>query len=544
MIAGGMEAAKKYEGGMEDWYGTEGSIDPEVIAEKSRIDARIVNAINNDLFARKAFNFVQDYVVGNSFKLISKPVISVMPAEYDEEWSATFQKEAEGLFQLWANSDNNWVDYSRHNNLSQLLQLALANFYTTGECFIKVEWAEDPKLPYQTQFQILNGRRISTPMGKTEGQDGIRAGMKFGKNGAVETYYVRSVIEGEDSRDPADQYTWISVPARTIFGRLNMIHILKKDYPGQTRGISQLVSGLMTMRMLKDFDRFAITQGAIQASIAATVESDLPPSEVQQMLGAGDKGKGWLSKYSTQYFDVVKSWLGTNTQKFEINKSKIVHLVPGTKLNMNAMGSGAGIGVDFPTRFLRHLAVALGISYEQLSNDYTRTNYSSAKAAMNETHRTMSGIKKVVADKFAGAAFKLFVEEALHKGDIPCMKGRKFDLYSGIFFDALTNCVWIGPGRPPIDPLKEAQADAELLRLGMTTREKIAAKYGADWRDDADQLEIEKKLYEKKGLTHDKRLDNDSKLSVEEDPADYDTPEDETKKKPKPQKKEENNGQK
>ena len=47
-----------------------------------------------------------------------------------------------------------------------------------------------------------------------------------------------------------------------------------------------------------------------------------------------------------------------------------------------ATGKGGPLGQEFEQSLLRYIAAALGVSYEQLSKDYSQTNYSSARAAM------------------------------------------------------------------------------------------------------------------------------------------------------------------
>lgn len=62
-------------------------------------------------------------------------------------------------------------------------------------------------------------------------------------------------------------------------------------------------------------------------------------------------------------------------------------------------------------------------------------------------------------------------------------------------FAAWTRAKWIGQGRGWIDPLKEAQGARELLGMGLSTMELLAAEQGHDWMDLADQSETERKYY-------------------------------------------------
>ena len=63
-----------------------------------------------------------------------------------------------------------------------------------------------------------------------------------------------------------------------------------------------------------------------------------------------------------------------------------------------------------------------------LSQDYSKTNYSSIRAAMNETQKFMQARKKTVADRFANCVFRAWLEEQIQLGMIPMPKGNKMDL--------------------------------------------------------------------------------------------------------------------
>ncbi len=46
---------------------------------------------------------------------------------------------------------------------------------------------------------------------------------------------------------------------------------------------------------------------------------------------------------------------------------------------------------------LRYIAAGLGVSYEQLSRDYSKVSYSSARASANESWRYFMGRRKFIA---------------------------------------------------------------------------------------------------------------------------------------------------
>jgi len=179
----------------------------------------------------------------------------------------------------------------------------------------------------------------------------------------------------------------------------------------------------------------------------------------------------------------------------------VLDLFPGTKLNVRTLGTPGGVGTDFEVSLLRHIAAGLGIGYEELASDFSRSNYSSARASMIGTHKHMLAKKKFVADRLADEIYSLWVEEWLAAGNLPLPRGETRDIFYKPFGkECLVSCDWIGMGRGQIDPLKETQAALLLVRANMSTREAEIAKFGGDWKRTFRQLAREKKLAEELGL--------------------------------------------
>jgi len=154
---------------------------------------------------------------------------------------------------------------------------------------------------------------------------------------------------------------------------------------------------------------------------------------------------------------------------------------------------------------LRYIAANLGVSYEQLSRDYTKTNYSSARAAMLETWKFMQARKRAVADNLATHIYRLWLEEAINKGELESFTKEQANmLYTdgalNLNFEALTQCDWIGAARGQIDELKETQAAVLRLKYNLTTYEDELARSGKDWRQVMNQRERENKEMRDRGL--------------------------------------------
>jgi lambda family phage portal protein len=185
----------------------------------------------------------------------------------------------------------------------------------------------------------------------------------------------------------------------------------------------------------------------------------------------------------------------------QLDGVKIPHFFPGTKLNVKQVGAPGGVGQDFEVSILRHLSAILGVSYEELSHDYSKTNYSSARAGMNNTWKFMQSRKKMVADRFAEFIYELWLEEQINTGGLECMKSAALpNFYDSLMKEAYTSATWIGAPRGQIDEVKETQAAILRMKNGLSTAEEENARLGKDWRETYAQMEREQKEREKRGI--------------------------------------------
>jgi lambda family phage portal protein len=379
--------------------------------------------------------------------------------------------------------------------------LGVDSFVMTGEILSTAEWLTRPGRPFATAIQMISPDRLSNPNGIADDQN-LRRGIRKDFYGKPYAYCIRE-------SHPADQwsfnnYKWKEVAAEKPWGRKQVIHIIEQRMPDQSRGISEMVAVLKQMKMTKSFQEITLQNAVINASYAAAIESDLPTQQVFEALGANstnpmDALAGYLSTYmgmTADYYEAAKN--------VSIDGAKIPHLFPGTKLHMQPIGTPGGVGSSFEESLLRHISAGLGLSYEQFSRDYTKTNYSSARASMNETWKFMQSRKKLVADRLATNIYMLWLEEAIGRGLIPLPPGKTRDwFYEPMVKEALCVCTWIGASRGQIDEKKETESAGLRMKLMLSTLEDECSRLGKDWRKVIVQISREDKLMKKYGLTRD-----------------------------------------
>ncbi|SON54326.1 phage portal protein, lambda family [Hartmannibacter diazotrophicus] len=510
IVGDAYEGASRKSRELAMWNPPSRSADQDILPQKRLADARVRDTINNDAYVRSGQTIHKDHIVGGKYILNAKPVSQIVFGKDDEVWEEEFQTEVETKFGLWANSRAHWVDGGRRNTFTQLIRQAVGTYFATGEVLAAVEWIRDDAeiRPFNTAIRMLDLDRLSNPaLGGSN--PFIVGGVEVNKRHVPVAYHVRKAPPG--AYWLASQYEWERIPAKKPWGRPQVIHLYEQTRPNQTRGMAPLVAALKEMRMTKDFRDIVLQNAVVNATYAASIESDLDTSVIFQRLGGGNVGNGDLSQqidesvtsYMAAYLGAVDSYIGASDQ-FQLGGVRIPHLPPGSKLHMQPAAKGGPLGTDLEKSLLRHIAACLNVSYEQLSRDYSETNYSSAQAAMGETWKHMLACKGLLADAFASIVYRLWLEEAINSGMIESLPRRLGNdsawLYKPLVMEAITECEWIGAALGQIDQLKETQAASLRMKFNMTTLESEVARLGGDWRQVLKQRARERNRAEELGL--------------------------------------------
>ncbi len=493
-IGGGLEGAERTSRETARWAPAMGPPDNIINSVKPVADARGRDMALNDGYTLGAVSLHRDSIVGQEFRLNATPNWRVLGV--DEGWAEEFQEAVEARFHTLAESPSYWLDASRRLTLTDMVRLAVGSFVISGEFIFTAEWIKnDPTRPLRTAVQVVSPDRLSNPNDVPDSLF-LRRGVHLNAQGRPIRYSFRKA-HPHDVHSMRERYEWRTVPAETPWGRLQVLHVMEQRLPDQNRGIADMTSVLSDMKMTKQFQRIVIQNAVVNATFAAAIESEMPSDQIVTAMGGSSEG---VENALSWYLDTLSSYL-SNSRNISLDGVKIPHLFPGTKLNMQPAGNPGGVGMDFEASLLRHIAAGLGLSYEEFARDYTKTNYSSARASMATTWRYMQTRKKVVADRVADAIYRLVMEEEVANGNVPLPPGKtRAWFYEPLVKDALCRATWIGAARGQIDELKETEAAALRIEKGLSTLEAECARLGSDFRDVILQRAREKRMLVAEGL--------------------------------------------
>lgn len=502
---GALEGANRFSRETALWRPSLRSPDQVINSAKQTADANARDTVRNDGYTAGASALHKDSIVGAQYRLNAQPnwrFLSTLNKGFDATWADEFQQVVEARFNLLGESDAAWLDAQRVNMFTGMIRLAIGIFFSTGEFLGTCEWIREAARPCNTAIQFVSPDRLCNPYGVCDTRV-LRRGVEKDARGRAIAYHIR---EGDQFDIYPDDYawTWIRVPAEKPWGRRQVIHIVDQQLPDQTRGLADMVAALKNMHMTKRFREVTLQNAVINATYAAAIESELPPDAIAAALGqgSGDVGDAMLGVYGS-YMGALGEYLGA-ANNIRVDGAQIPHLFPGTKLNMQPAKTAGGVGTGFEESLLRHTAATLGLSYEEFSRDFSKTNYSSGRAAMGLSARFMASRKKHVADRLASVVYALVLEEDLAAGNVPLPNGVQRDIfYAPLAKEAFTAASWIGSGAGQIDELKETQAALLRIAGGLSTWEGETARLGRDWRETFTQRKREEDVIKELGLDFD-----------------------------------------
>ena len=397
-----------------------------------------------------------------------------------DEVEAAWSEYAEGMF--------GEIDVEGKRTFTEFIREGVGVHAFNGEIFVQPVWDTETTQLFRTRFKAVSPKRVDTP-GHGMGNRFLRAGVEVDRYGRAVAYHIC-----EDDFPFSGSGRWERIPRELPTGRPAMLHIFEPVEDGQTRGANQFYSVMERLKMLDSLQATQLQSAIVKAMYAATIESELDTEKAFEYIAGAPQGQ--KDNPLINILDKFSTWYDTNS--VTLGGVKIPHLFPGDDLKLQtAQDSDNGFSA-LEQALLRYIAAGLGVSYEQLSRDYSKVSYSSARASANESWRYFMGRRKFIASRLATQMFSCWLEEALLRGIIRPPRAR-FDFYQAR--SAWSRAEWIGAGRMAIDGLKEVQESVMRIEAGLSTYEKELALMGEDYQDIFRQQVRESAEREKAGLS-------------------------------------------
>lgn len=479
-------AASTHKQETASWRPAYASADSAIFPARDLALNRARDIVRDDPHAKAGLDRRVDLLVGAGVRLVAQIDAESLglDRETDREVIRTLRRSIEREWRLFALDPLRFSDATRQMSLNGRLRQLARTWAIAGETTSVLRWRNSGGGRYQTCLQTVDPDRLCNPNGEPDTLR-MRGGIEFDKFGVAVAYHIRNA-------HPADWYAgaetsvWERVPRETRWGRPVFVHGFEPEREGQTRSITPFHALVQRLKMIGQHGDLELANAAANALVVATMESNSPLGEATTAMSIG----------STTYADSRSKHYRDHSPAF--NGVRIPVLPIGDTLKFNAAPRQTTAFPAFQTAFLRSIASALGISYEQLSMDWSQTNYSSARAALNEVWRGVRRDFAAFVEQVVMPIYLAFLEEAFDRGYItpPPSVPDFWEMPA-----AWSSSRWIGSPRGYVDPVKEAQGAGVRLDNLTSTLEIEAAEQGLDFEDLLDQRQYEAEELKTRGLS-------------------------------------------
>ena len=387
------------------------AISPALIS----LRAHARDLVRNNGWARNGLRVIVDNTVG--WGITAKP--------------ATPNPAAAAAWKRWAESTE--CDSEGRLNFYGIQKLAMRTTVESGEVLIRRRFrrAEDG-LSIPLQLQILEPDYLDKWQDLRTGIAGgpIVQGVEYDKLGRRAAYWLfdshpgsSSIAAGVSRRIPASE----------------VIHHFFPDRPGQVRGVTWFAPAIVNIKDFDEFEDADLIRAKIAACFAAFVTS-VDGSDVS------------LSEQSAD--DPLVETL---------EPGLVSYLKPGQEVQFSAPPIANDNG--FTARKLRRIAVSLGVTYEDLTGDYSQVNFSSARMSRIRHWAHVDDWRyNMVIPQLCDPVWNWAMNAASLAGII----------------DEAPAAEWTAPPMPMLEPDREGLAYTRLIRGGLMTPSEAVRERGYD----------------------------------------------------------------
>lgn len=455
------------------------------------------DAERNSELVRGALDRKTNTVVGPDLRPNPTPDIQWLGQTTD--WMLEYQLAASSAFNEWANDTFCRGDAEGHYQFGGLCwqafhSLAGPDAETAGYIGYDRERAERKNWKWATYVHLIDTDRISTPQGISDpplpGQPRILDGREVDEHGAMEALHVGIRHPGDPDHEP---FRHERIPRMTDFGRPMAFHWFFKRRPGLQRAVTTLAAVLSTVSMLGQHSQATLQNAVSHSYMAAYLKTTMDPAQAAQHLAPRTE----FAKDGRPRSEWDVKMDAYEQMNLRFGNKRLPILGPNDELHFESADGSVTDFDPFRNAFLRELASALNISFEQLSLNYSLSSYSSTRSALLEAWRQISFERFMFTRHVAGLIYDAVIEEAFALGILKTPPGAP-DFYEAR--QAYTRCSWTGPGMGWVDPLKEIEATKGRMGARVSTLQRESSSQGGNWQEDLMQASVEKKYAEKLGV--------------------------------------------
>lgn len=345
---------------------------------------------------------------------------------------------------------------------------ALRTRLIDGEVFL-LKVAERGREPLARSWQIIKGDQIAEQeTNRSAKGNKVSLGVETNPAGRPVAYHIyRDGSTFGGFRQGAGKVE--RVPADRV------IHWYQSDNPDATRGVPLLTPVILKLADLDEFAASTLTTAWSQSLTSAFITTPFPVEMMESRTATADRD----------------TTVTPERWQEEMTAGVKEYLMPGESVEFADPKSPPQQFDAFTVAILRSIACGIGLSYEGLARDWTRTNYSSGRMGMLEDRLMYREFSGAMDETVIDPVWRDFIDQVYFVGRLRDAPVDVVDLYAH-------RAQHPQPGW--VDPLKEQQAWTEAVKNKIASRREACAERGRDFFDVADELAEEGVYLASKGL--------------------------------------------
>ncbi|WP_291444060.1 phage portal protein [Desulfovibrio sp.] len=459
MVPGPSRDAGSFRDPISGWHGPQIHSPQAAARERAVMQRRAGDLASNDWAAGSALDAISMNAVGTG--LLPKAAIPADMLGIDAEEALQIGKSMEWAYSRWILE----ADVRGMCHFHDLQLLGIRSMLSQGELLhLTVMLEEKDRQSFGRLFsfalQAVRPQRLQTPV-DLQVDPSVRDGVRVSSYGRPEGYYIAnpaaSVMDAFSNIEALTSADFSYKPARAAHRRL-VFHLFRHETEEQTRGVSCFAKGISLFRNLSDALNYELFAQVIAASFPVFIATESGQVPLPQVGEDGEREESEryheLKPGSFLYGDANQKPYPLESKRPSANFSSFVEII------------------------LRAMAASQGIPYETLAKDYSKTNYSSMRAALNEAWKLYNYYRQWFARSYCQPIWEMVIEEAVLRGYVTLPSSAP-DFYAAR--ELWCNASWIGPARGFVDPVKEIQAVVMALNHNLMTYGEAWGERGGDW---------------------------------------------------------------
>lgn len=363
--------------------------------------------------------------------------------------------QAAEIWRQWA--DSLTCDFDGRMNFYGLQRLAMETIVESGEVLVVREAASSAdKLPIPFRVRVLEADYLDgSKDGPIQGGGMILGGIELDGRGRRVAYHILTQHPGAS----VGSFELLGAQSRRVPAE-EILHIYRVERPGQLRGVPWLAAAIARLNDFDDYEDAILMQQKIAACFGAFVSDADGAANPLGQQSANDPHLETLEPGHIEYLGAGKT---------------VTFATPPNVSNQEI----------FSTQNLRRIAASIAVTYEDLTGDYSKVNFSSARMGRLAHWQGVHDWR-----------WNMLIPQ-LCDGVWNWIIGRAAETKN---WNETPRAEWATPPMPMLDPAQEGLAYTRLVRGGIMTLSQAIRERGEDPKTHLEEIAADNKKLDDLGI--------------------------------------------